>query len=57
MLNAQLTYAESRVDKFYYFYSPSTYTGNLHEGYKGQASRSYHNLTEHNLDFVVNLNW
>ena len=57
MLNAQLTYAESRIDKFYYFYSPSTYTGNLHDGYKGQASRSYHNLTEHNLDFVVNLNW
>lgn len=57
ILNAQLTYAESHVDKFCYFYSPSTYTGNLHEGYKGQASRSYHNLTEHNLDFVVNLNW
>lgn len=56
-LNAQLTYAESHVNKFNYYYSPSTYTRNIQAGYRGQAERSNDNRLERNLDLIFNLNW
>ena len=56
-LTARLTFAEQHADKFYFYYSPSTTNANKRENYAGQASRSYHNSIDRNVDFVLNYSW
>ncbi len=56
-LTARITFSEQHIDKFDGYYSPSTLNANIHENYKGQASRSYNNSINRNLDLVVNYTW
>ena len=56
-LTARLNFAEHYVDKFHYYYSPSTTSANKRSNYTGQASRAFDYAVGRNVDFVINYSW